>query len=75
MNWVWIIAAVVVLISAMSIARHIRRGLIFFAIAFAGLMLLHFQSHPGEAMLGLGSLGGGLAMMRPLRRIVARISL
>ncbi|NBT32097.1 MAG: hypothetical protein EBT13_09410 [Rhodobacteraceae bacterium] len=72
MSWFWIIAGAIVLTSALSISRYIRRAMLFFAIAFAGLMVIHLQHDPAEASAALATLGGGFALRRPLAQLFGK---
>jgi len=66
----WIIAGAVVLFALVSTTRILRRFLLAFVVAAGGLLLLHFQTNPGEAGAALAAMGGGVALASPLRRIV-----
>ncbi len=64
------IAAVIVLSSVMSVSMYLRRLIGVFSFAFATLLLIHYQSAPGESASTIALLGGGLAMTRPLQRLL-----
>ena len=70
MSWVWIIAGAVVLLGFFAMIRWVRLFFFAFAIAATGLLLVHFQTNPGEASAALAAMGGGLAVLRPLRRVL-----
>lgn len=70
MNWVWIIAGVVVLLALLAVGRLLRRLVLGFALA-AGLLLgLHAREAPGEALAALGVMAAGLRLARPVRRLM-----
>lgn len=70
MTWPIAIAAAVVLVALLAVTRVLRRLLFAFAVAAAGLLLLHFQTNPAEAGAALAAMGGGIAFAGPLRRVV-----
>lgn len=70
MSYEWLILAAIVVVSMLPLIRILRRLLWAFTVAFVGMMLVHMQYNPGEATLVLGTLGAGLGMARPLRRMV-----
>ena len=70
MSWGWIIAWVVVLVTAASLSRIVARLVWSFALAAGVLLWLHWKADPTEAAAGFAILGGGLAAIRPLRRLL-----
>lgn len=72
MNWLWIIALAIVLVSTLSVARYLRRILVIFSMVFSALLLVHSQAAPTEASTALFTMGGGFLMLGPLRRIIGR---
>ncbi|EPX82195.1 hypothetical protein [Salipiger mucosus] len=70
MSWLWGMAAVVVLLFAVSALRLVRRFLFGFALAFGVLLVLHLRHDPAEGAAILAATGGGLALSWPLRRWV-----
>ena len=75
MSWLWAIAAIVVLLSAVSIIRVIRRLLFAFMLAFGALLLLHLRHDPAEGAALIAATGGGLVVAWPLRRWIAEMVL
>ena len=72
MNWAFIIAGVIVLMALLSVTRLLRRLFFAFFLAATVGLLLHWQTHPGEASAALAAMGGGSFLAGPLRRIVFR---
>ncbi len=70
MSHEWLILGAIVIVSLLPLIKVLRRLLWAFTIAFVGLMLVHMQHNPAEATLVLGTLGAGLGLARPLRRVV-----
>ncbi|MDQ2091577.1 hypothetical protein [Marimonas arenosa] len=66
----WGLVALVILLALVGVTRLLRRLVLVFALAAAGLLLLHMQTAPGEAVAGLGVLVGGLTLSRIARRMV-----
>ncbi len=72
MTWPFLISAIIVLMALVAVTRVLRRLVWAFAIAAAGLLVLHYQSDPAQATGALAALGGGLAVAGPLRGLVLR---
>jgi len=72
MNLVWIIAGAVVLVALVSVTRVLRRAVFGFALAATVLLALHLRHDPVEAASALAMMGGGLAVVGPLRRMLFR---
>ncbi|WP_137699800.1 hypothetical protein [Marimonas lutisalis] len=70
MELAWAIVGIVVLLALIAASRLLRRLVLAFAIAAVGLLLLHMQTAPGEALVALGAMGGGVVLARPLRRML-----
>lgn len=70
MSWLWIVAWVILLVVAASLSRMLARLIWAFALAAGVLLALHFHEDPGEATAGLAALGGGLLLIRPVRRLM-----
>ena len=70
MTWPLAIAAVIALMALLAVTKLIRRLVFAFALAACGLLVLHMQSHPGEALAALGAMWGGVIVARPLRRVI-----
>lgn len=66
----WVISVVIVLIFAIAAFKYLRMAVLFFALAFGGMMLLHYQQNPTEAGTALATLGAGLLATRPIRGLL-----
>lgn len=62
------IAGIVVFLSLLSAVRFLRRLIFPFVLAFAAGCALWFRTDPAEASAALGVLGGGVVLLRPVRR-------
>lgn len=69
MSW-GVVIAVALALAALSLVRWLRVFVSGFVLASVVLLALHAQSQPAEAALAMGALGGGLALARPLRRMM-----
>lgn len=67
---IWGIVAVVVMLALVGATRLLRRLAGAFGLAATGLLLLHMQTAPGEALAALAVMAGGFALARPVRRMV-----
>ena len=70
MTLAWAIVGVVVLLALLGASRVLRRLVFAFGLAATGLLLLHMQTAPGEALAALGVMGGGVMLARPVRRLL-----
>jgi len=62
------LAVIVVLLTVLSVVRWLRRLIFPFVLAFGVGCALWFRTDPVEAMAALGVLGGGVVLLRPIRR-------
>lgn len=72
MTFLWIIAAIIVLMAFSAVWKVLTRFVFAFCAAAAVMLAIHFQQDPGEASVALAGLGGALMLRRPLMRMVTR---
>lgn len=70
MTYEWLILGAIIIVSLLPMFKLLRRFFWAFTVAFVGMMLVHLQHNPGEATLVLGTLGAGLGIARPVRRLL-----
>lgn len=69
MSW-GVVIGLAGLLALLSLVRYVRIFVWGFAVSATVLLILHARQNPAEALPALAVLGGGLGLIRPLRRVV-----